>query len=485
MKLKIKNAKKILEKVNVTAQDLGVEVYAVGGYVRDAYLGTEGTDIDFVVVGDAIQFARMFRKKFGSSKVVTYPRFGTAMLFFTDRDQEPQLTWKLEFVTARSEHYDENSRKPHVQTADLASDLSRRDFTINCIAMHISPERFGEIVDPFNGVEDIHQKIIRTPLDPVVTFNDDPLRILRAIRFATRLHFQIEEDTYQAILKTRERLKIVSKERITEEFKKILMADKPSIGLRLLRETGVSSVIFPELDKLAGVEQRKDYHHKDVFNHTLQVVDNISKKTEKFELRLAALLHDIAKPQTKKFVEGVGWTFHGHEELGARMVERIGRRMRLPVNTIKYVQKLVRLHLRPIQLVDDTVTDSAIRRLMVEAGEDIDDLMTLCRADITSKNPRKVQRYLSNFDKVEARMKEVEEKDRLRQFKPAITGNDIMNLLQIPPGPMVGKIKQAIVDAILDGDLPNTYDDCVDYLMKIKDSFLKEQDPETLTQQKK
>jgi len=289
------------------------------------------------------------------------------------------------------------------------------------------------------------------------------------------LEFRIEEKTYQAIIQTRERLKIISQERITEEFKKMLLAERPSIGLRLLKETGLLSYIFPELEKLSGVEQRQDFHHKDVFNHTLQVVDNISRKTGKFELRLAALLHDIAKPQTKRFIEGVGWTFHGHEELGARMVERIGRRMRLPVSTIKNVQKLVRLHLRPMQLVDEKVTDSAIRRLMVEAGEEIDDLMLLCRADITSNNPEKVKRYLTNFDRVEKKMKEVEEKDRLRQFKPAIDGNEIMKALKLKPGPIVGKIKKAITDAILDGEIPNEPEACFDYMMKIKDKFLTEE----------
>ncbi len=478
MRLKIDTGKDILHKVHKAAQEFGVEVYAVGGFVRDLYLGKEGTDVDFVVLGDAVAFARFFRKKFRSGKVIAYPRFGTAMLHYTIGGKRAvpagagaNKTWKLEFVSARSEHYDEDSRKPHVERADLQSDLSRRDFTINCLAMHISPEQFGEIVDPFNGIADIEKKRIRTPLDPVITFNDDPLRILRAIRFAATLKFTIEERTYQAILDTRERLSIISRERITEEFRKMLLAETPSYGLNLMKETGVSAIIFPELDQLAGVEQRKEFHHKDVFYHTLQVVDNISRKTEKFELRLAALLHDIAKPQTKRFIEGVGWTFHGHEELGARMVERIGRRMRLPMSTIKYVQKLVRLHLRPIQLVDESVTDSAIRRLMVEAGEDIDDLMTLCRADITSKNPRKVKQYLANFDKVEARIREVEEKDKLRQFKPAITGNDIMRLMNIPPGPLVGKIKQAVVDAILDGKISNEQEACLDYLMSIKDQF--------------
>ncbi len=464
IKLDVKKGRRILEKIHQVAGELGLKVYAVGGFVRDLYLGKEGTDIDFVVEGDAIAFARVVQKRHGTARVVAYPRFGTAMLILEG--------YKLEFVSAREEHYDPHSRKPHVRKADLFSDLSRRDFTINCLAMRIDPQRMGEVIDIFQGIQDIEKRIIRTPLDPVVTFNDDPLRILRAIRFATQLEFQIEENTYRAIVSTRERLKIVSQERITEEFKKILSASRPSIGLMLLKETGILKMIFPELDLLSGVEQRQEYHHKDVFKHTLQVVDHIARKTDKFELRLAALLHDIAKPQTKRFIEGIGWTFHGHEELGARMVERIGRRMRLPRSTIKYVQKLVRLHLRPIQLADATVTDSAIRRLMVEAGEDIEDLMLLCRCDITSKNPNKVKQFLQNFDRVEQRMKEVEEKDRLRRFKPAMTGNDIMKILGIPPGPLVGQIKQAVVDAILDGRIPNEYAACYDYLMQIKDRFL-------------
>nr|NIR50296.1 HDIG domain-containing protein [candidate division KSB1 bacterium]NIS25751.1 HDIG domain-containing protein [candidate division KSB1 bacterium]NIT72620.1 HDIG domain-containing protein [candidate division KSB1 bacterium]NIU26432.1 HDIG domain-containing protein [candidate division KSB1 bacterium]NIU90692.1 HDIG domain-containing protein [candidate division KSB1 bacterium] len=328
-KLEIRAGKKILQKVHQAAQEFEVEVYAVGGFVRDLYLGIEGTDIDFVVVGDAIGFARFFHKAFRSGKVVAYPRFGTAMLTYKE--------WKLEFVSARSERYQLDSRKPEVQTADLHSDLSRRDFTINCLAMHISPDHFGEVVDPFNGENDITQMLIRTPLDPYLTFSDDPLRILRAIRFANRFQFEIEHKTYQAITQTRDRLVIISQERITEEFRKLLLSDKPSYGLTLLKESGISSIIFPELDEMSGVEQRQEYHHKDVFYHTLEVVDNISQKTQQFELRFAALLHDIAKPQTKRFVEGSGWTFHGHEELGARMVERIGRRMRLPNPSIKYV----------------------------------------------------------------------------------------------------------------------------------------------------
>jgi len=474
IRLKVIHGKEVLQRVYEAATELNLEVYAVGGFVRDLYLGKEGTDIDFVVIGDAIHFAKYFRKKYRSGKVVSYPRFGTAMLQYTLKIDDSEQTYKLEFVTARQEHYTPDSRKPVVEKADLTSDLSRRDFTINCLAMDISPQGMGEVIDIFEGIADIEKKLIRTPLDPVVTFSDDPLRILRAIRFATQLNFKIEEQTLQAIIETKDRIKIISQERITEELKKIILAPKPSIGFYLMKDTGLLAIILPEIEQMAGVEQRDKYHHKDVFNHTLKVLDNISKMTDKFELRLAALYHDVAKPQTKKFVQGIGWTFHGHEELGARMFGRIGRSLKLPVTTIKYVQKLIRLHLRPIALAAENVTDSAIRRLMVEAGDLIDDLLTLCRADITSQNPRKVKEYLANFDRVEKRIKEVEEKDKLRQFKPAMTGDDIMKILNIPPGPLVGKIKQAIVDAILDGKIPNEYNACYNYLMEIKDNFLGE-----------
>ena len=464
MKFRIRKGKRILENVANIAATLGFNVYAVGGFVRDLYLGLEGKDIDFVVIGNALVFAERFKEKYRSGQLVTYPRFGTAMLDYRQ--------YKLEFVTARSEYYDENSRKPQVKEADLRSDLSRRDFTINTLAMDITPQNFGKVIDLFHGIKDLKKKLIKTPLDPVITFSDDPLRILRAIRFATVFNFTLDKRVYQAIIDTRERLNIVSQERITEEFQKLMSSNKPSIGLKLLMKTNLMQYILPELALLSGVEQKQDYHHKDVFDHTLKVVDNTAAKTEKFELRLAALLHDIAKPQTKRFVDGIGWTFHGHEDLGARMVERIGQRMRFPSATTKYVQKLVRLHLRPMQLVDDSVTDSAIRRLMIDAGEQIDDLILLCRADITSKNPQKVKRYLSNFDIVEDKIKQVGEKDKMRNFRVAIDGNIIMDTLQIPPGPIVGKIKKAITDAVLDGVIQNDPQACYEYLFEIKDNFL-------------
>lgn len=459
-KLSIQKGRTILDKVSQLAEKLGVKIYAVGGFVRDLILGHSGTDIDFVVEGDALEVARAFMKNYHSGKVVSFPRFGTAMLNYRK--------YKLEFVSARSEHYDPDSRKPTVQKADLFSDLSRRDFTINTLALDISPTQFGSLIDRYHGMKDIKNRVIRTPLDPVITFHDDPLRIMRAIRFATVLEFKIEETTFRAITDTRERLKIISQERITEEFRKMMLARKPSSGILLMDKSGLLEIVLPELSKLAGVDQRQDFHHKDVFDHTLQVLDNISERSDKFELRLTALLHDIAKPQTKKFIEGVGWTFHGHEDVGARMVGYICRRMRLSNDTVKYVQKLVRLHLRPVQLVDDDVTDSAVRRLMVDAGEDLDDLMILCRADITSKNPQKVKRYLYNFDHVEEKMKEVEERDNVRNFRLAIDGNIIMETLGIAPGPLVGQVKDEILEAVMDGKIPNEPEACFNYLKGIK-----------------
>lgn len=463
----VSKGKQILQNVFKVGKELNVKVYAVGGFVRDLFLGKEGTDIDFVVVGDALKLAAEFKRKYRTSKVVTFPRFGTAKLLFRN--------FKLEFVTARSEHYRQDSRKPKVVKADLESDLSRRDFTMNTLVMDISPENFGEVLDLYEGVADINNRIIRTPLDPSLTFSDDPLRMLRAIRFAATLDFRLEKNIFQAISETRERLAIISQERISEEFQKILLAAKPSIGLKLLKDSGLLEIIFPELALLSGVEQRQDFHHKDVFEHTLQVLDNISENTDKFELRLATLLHDIAKPQTKKFNPEVGWTFHGHEEIGARMVNKIAKRMRFPTAIVKYLEKIVRLHLRPMQLVDQTVTDSAVRRLILEAGEVIDDLMMLCRADITSKNPQKVKRFLGNFDLVEQKMITVEEKDKIRNFKLAIDGNIIMKSLNIPPGPAVGKIKKTITDAVLDGEIPNESKACFEYMMSIKDQIMAEE----------
>ena len=456
----------VILRIGAIADREKQEAYVVGGYVRDRLLGINGKDIDIVIVGDAIAFARIVAAELKRDRIVPYDRFGTAML--------PLDGGKLEFVTAREEYYQRDSRKPTVRRATLHSDLSRRDFTINALAVCINKDRLGELEDPFGGEKDLGKKIIRTPLEPEQTFDDDPLRILRAIRFASQLHFQIEAHTLRAIVKMKERLSIVSQERITDEFMKILASPQPSVGLKLLYETGVADIVFPELSAMAGVEQRKDYHHKDVLLHTLQVVDNISALTDNVWLRFTALVHDIAKPRTKAFVEGVGWTFHGHEETGARMMKGIFRRMRLPMDKLPFVEKLVRLHLRPMVLVDSIVTDSAVRRLLFEAGDAIDDLMMLCRADITTKNPSRVTKYTKNYDLVVKKLKEVEEKDRLRNWQPPLRGDEIMKVCGIEEGPMVGKFKKKIEQAILDGTIPNEHDPALRYLLQIKDSIFNE-----------
>lgn len=454
---------KLLKIIGDIASESGTEVYAVGGYVRDLILKRPGKDIDFVVVGDGIAFARQLQRALRAKNLVVYERFGTAMLTLDE--------YQLEFVGAREESYVEESRKPRVVTANLLTDLSRRDFTINALAMHVSPDRFGEIIDPFNGKHDIERRCLRTPLDPRETFSDDPLRIMRAIRFATQLKFQIEPGALAAISETKERLRIISQERITDELMKILGASKPSIGFDLMNRTGVLAIVLPELEQMKGIEQRGDYHHKDVFYHTIQVIDNIARVTKDIRLRFTAMVHDIAKPETKKFIEGIGWTFHGHDEIGARMLPRFCQRLKLPTDLMKNAQKLVRLHLRPISLATSEITDSAVRRLIVHAGDDLDALFLLCRADITSGNPKRVKAHLANFDALVARMKEVEIKDRLRAFQSPVRGEKIMEVCGIAPGPLVGKLKKMIEDAILDGLIPNDYEAALAYLIEHKDEF--------------
>jgi len=456
----------VVRRVGELADGLGLEVYAVGGYVRDLLLGRTSKDIDFVVVGDGIAFARSVARMLRTRTVIVYERFGTASI--------PYRGYNLEFVTARSESYREDSRKPEVRQASLETDLARRDFTINAIALGIRKSDLGRVIDPFDGLADLQRRIIRTPLDPVETFHDDPLRILRAIRFATQLEFHIERRTKEAIRTERERLRIVSQERITDELLKILSARRPSIGFRLMAETGVLDVILPEVSALRGVEQIGRYHHKDVFEHTLKVLDRIAAVSEDLRLRYAALMHDIAKPRTKAFKEGVGWTFHGHDEIGARMIRDISRKLKLPNDFSRFAEKLTRLHLRPIALVEEGVTDSAIRRLIVQAGDDLQDLLTLCRADITSRNPQRVRRHLANFDRLVERIHEVEEKDRMRAFQSPVRGDVIMKVCNIPPGPLVGKLKKMIEEAILDGRIPNEYDAAYEYLLQIKDEVLKQ-----------
>ncbi len=456
--------KELFGKIYQAAQNCGYEIYVVGGYVRDLQLGKNSKDIDFVVVGDAMRFADQLKKELHLRTLVRYPRFGTFMTRY--------YGYTLEFVNAREESYSSHSRKPVTRQADLRSDLSRRDFTINTLAMDISPQRYGRIVDVYHGIDDLRKGVIRTPLEPEQTFADDPLRMIRAVRFAARLGFTIEEKTFKAIRKIRDRLKIVSQERITDEFNKILMADAPSAGMRLLDESGLLEVFFPEFTALKGVEQKKKFHHKDVFYHTLEVLDNVAAGGGDLKLRLAALFHDIAKPRTKRFSEQTGWTFHGHEVVGTRMAKAILRRMKYPAETIEYVAKLVGLHLRPMALVDEEVTDSAVRRLIFLAGNELDDLMTLCRADITSKNPNRVKRYRNNYDRVVQKVLEVEERDRLRNFQPPVRGDEIMRMFDLQPGPMVGKIKKFIEEAILNGDVPNEHDACVAYINQHKEELL-------------
>ncbi|MEP0861620.1 MAG: HD domain-containing protein [Ignavibacterium sp.] len=458
----------IIKIISSFADESKTEVFMVGGVVRDLILKRKRSDLDFLVIGNSLEFAENVAKQLGIKKVSKFKNFGTAHFRYENFD--------IEFVGARKESYNRNSRKPIVEDGTFEDDIKRRDFTINAMAISLNKNNFGELIDLFNGYQDLQSKLIRTPLDPFQTFDDDPLRIMRAFRFASQLEFNVDDSIMNAARQMKERLRIVSQERITDEFLKILSSPKPSVGLKLLYDSEVMQIIFPEIHNLAGVDQRQDYHHKDVFLHTLIVVDNISKTTENVWLRFAALVHDIAKPQTKKFVEGIGWTFHGHEELGARMMKNIFHRMKLPMNKLEYVEKLVRLHLRPIALAKEEVTDSAIRRLIVQAGEDLQDLITLCRADITSKNPQKVEMYLANYDAVMKKVLEVQEKDKLREFQSPVRGDEIMRICNLKPSKKVGEIKKAIEDAILDGVIENNYEAAMSYLLKIKDKFLKSED---------
>lgn len=454
----------LLKTIGGIADRSSTLAFVVGGYVRDFLLGKQVKDIDVVVVGQGVEFGKKVAEEMGRSNLVVFENFGTAMLQLED--------WKLEFVGARKESYHRYSRKPKVEIGTLDDDLSRRDFTVNAMAASLNAADFGRLLDPFDGRRAMEEKILRTPLNPEATFDDDPLRIMRAFRFACQLEFTIEPSVLEAAKKMAPRLKIVSQERITDEFMKTFSSRKPSVGLRLMDETGVLKVIFPELAHLGGVDQRQDFHHKDVLQHTLRVVDNVAEVSEDVWLRLSALLHDIAKPRTKAFKEGIGWTFHGHEEVGARMIKPIFRKMRLPFDKLAYVEKLVRLHLRPMALVDEGVTDSAVRRLLFEAGQEVDDLMVLCRADITSKNPKLVGQVRKNYDLVVEKMAEVEEKDRIRSWQPPVRGEEIMEICGLEPGPMVGKLKTAITDAILDGRIPNDHEAALSYLLTIKDDIV-------------
>lgn len=435
-----------------------VKTFVVGGYVRDLLLGHPSKDIDVVVIGKGIDLAKAVGKKAGNAKVKIFKNFGTAMLRYKD--------WEIEFVGARKESYRSNSRKPVVEDGTLQDDQNRRDFTINAMSISLNKDSYGELVDPFNGRADLDAGIIRTPLDPDVTYSDDPLRMMRAVRFASRFDFRIEKQSYDAISRNAHRLKIVSQERITDELNKIMMAPKPSTGFKLLFHTGLLKEFFPEMVALHGAEYKEGKGHKDNFFHTLIVLDNVAAKSDNLWLRWAAILHDIGKPRTKKWVEGTGWTFHAHDYMGARMLPAIFKKLKLPAGErLKYVQKLVALHLRPIALSEDIVTDSAVRRLLFEAGDDIDDLMQLCEADMSSKIPEKIRRYRKNFEIVRKKLVEIEEKDRLRNWQPPVSGEVIMETFNLKPSKMVGDIKTAIREAILDGEIGNNYDEAYDFMI--------------------
>ena len=439
----------IFKTIADCANQLRVDAYVIGGFVRDIYLGRESKDIDVVTIGKGIELAELVHKQLGEeAHLSVFKNFGTAQVKINDLE--------IEFVGARKESYNRDSRKPIVEDGTLENDQDRRDFTINALAIGLSQSNFGKLLDPFNGVGDIENKILRTPLEPEVTYSDDPLRMMRAIRFASQLNFTIEANSLEAISKNKSRISIVSKERITDELNKIILSPVPSVGFKLLSDTGLLELIFPEMMKLHGVDTINGKSHKDNFYHTLEVLDNTAKKSDNLWLRWSAILHDIAKPATKRFEPEHGWTFHGHEDKGARMVPKIFESLRLPLNEkMKYVQKLVLLHLRPIVLAKTEISDSAVRRVLFEAGDDVDDLMALCEADITTKNPNKVKRYLQNFELVREKLKELEEKDKIRNWQPPVSGEEIMEIFNLAPCKKVGDLKNALKDAILDGIIPN------------------------------
>lgn len=452
----------VFELIGQAADEAALETYVVGGFVRDTVMKRPCKDIDIVTIGSGIQLAEKLQEKIGKgSKISVFRNFGTAMLHFREKEED----WQVEFVGARKESYSHDSRKPVVEDGTLEDDQNRRDFTINAMAICLNQNRYGELTDPFDGCSDIKKQIIRTPLDPDITFSDDPLRMLRAIRFATQLDFSIHPDTFEAIKRNAYRIEIVSMERNIDEINKMMLSAHPSMGFRLLDKSGLLEILFPELVKLKGTTSVGERTHKDNFKHTLEVLDNISKKSDDLFLRWAAVLHDIGKPYCKRYDEKTGFSFHGHELKGSRMVKPIFRRLKLPLNEkMKYVEKLVSLHLRPIVLAEDIVTDSAVRRLIFDAGDDIDDLMLLCQADITSKNSYKVKQYMHNFEIVRQKMLEIEEKDRVRNFQPPVCGEEIMRIFDLSPCKEIGVLKNTVKDAILDGIIPNEKQAALDLL---------------------
>ena len=459
------SVRSILEIAGSLGEKKEIEVYVVGGFVRDLLMGSPINDIDLMTVGEGIPFAEMLANELGRKKVVPFEKFGTALI--------PGNDIQIEVATARKENYEGNSRKPsEIIYTDLEGDLLRRDFTINAMAMNITPLLFGELTDPYGGISDIKKKIIKTPLDPDETFSEDPLRMMRAAYFASKLGFKLDESCLRSIKRQISRIGIVSTERIRDEFIKILTTDKPSIGLVILQKTGLMKTVFPEINVMYGMDQTPEWHHKDIFAHTLQVVDNSAKLSDKMKIRFAALVHDIAKPITRRVDKEKGYTFHGHDAIGGKMIDTVAKRMKLSNDLKDYLKKLTLLHLRPIALVKNIVTDSAVRRLIVAAGEDLKDLMILCRADITTKNPKRVKRYLKNFEKVEEKMANVNKRDEMIAFQSPVRGDEIMSICGLKEGTKVGVIKKAIEEAILEGLIDNTHSQALDYLIKIKDDYL-------------